>query len=192
MVWYEVPYGNERLKMQKTLKNWGFECICAICQDERHTKPLVFAQRRKLLEQIKQVDRSSGRQCSRIEGLLTVLNATYSRPVDEVPRILVFHPQLLLARMNKAQGNIEKVLESIGKALASLGFVRTQNVSASSEFRVVKWGLAFDHLVEALVLARYAFVAYQALENAKRADTYARTAFKIVVGEDTSFATIYS
>jgi hypothetical protein len=55
----------------------------------------------------------------------------------------------------------------------------------------VKSGLTFNHQVEALVLARDAFVAYQALANAKRADMYAGTAFKIVVGEDTSFATIY-
>jgi hypothetical protein len=118
MVWYEVSYGHERLKMQKTLKNWGFECDCAICQDEKHSKPPVCAQRRKLLEQIKQVDRLSGRYCGEIEGLLTALNVTYPRPVNEVPRLFVFHPQVLLARMYKAQGNMEKVLESIGKALS--------------------------------------------------------------------------
>jgi hypothetical protein len=189
--WYEVPNGHERLKMQETLKNWGFECTCAICQDAKHTRPPVFAQRRGLWMQMKQVDQPLERHCSRMERLLTALNATYARPVDEVPRLLVFHPQLMLARMYRAQRRMEKVLENIGKALTSLGFVLAQDVSPSSDFRIVKWGLVFDHSVEAFVLARDAFAAYQALDSAKSADTYARTAFKVVVGEDASFATIY-
>jgi hypothetical protein len=64
--------------------------------------------------------------------------------------------------------------------------------SASSSFRVAKWGLVIDHLVALSLLVQDAFVGVWALDNAKQAEIYAKASSKIVAEEDASFDKIYS
>jgi hypothetical protein len=52
-------------------------------------------------------------------------------------------------------------------------------------------GLVVDHLVEAFLHARDAYQAIEAWSNGKKAEDYARTTYKIVVGEDVLFETTY-
>ncbi|CAO2647207.1 Nn.00g081290.m01.CDS01 [Neocucurbitaria sp. VM-36] len=192
--WYQSPNGLSGKAMQEKLKSWDFTCTCAICQDEKETKASVFAERRKLMDKLKRACDSPsphGIQTSTAERLLKALNDTYARPADEVPRLLLWDPQLLLARVYSARDNMTKVLKSVHETLTLLGFIVAGLDATSTSFRVVKWGLMMDHLVEAFLHARTAFEAIQGWENSKRAEEYARTAYKIVVGENTSFESIY-
>lgn len=128
----------------------------------------------------------------KIERLLDALNQTYTRPVEEVPRLLLWEPQLALARIYAAQNNAGKTLESAWKVLTSLGFVVVGADSLRTRLAVVKWGLLVNYLVETFLHARSAFAAMGAMEDSRRAEEYARTAYKIIVGEDESFdATTY-
>jgi hypothetical protein len=126
--------------------------------------------------------------------LLKSLNDTYTRSPDEVPRLSLWDPQLMLTRLYVAQDNMHKALESAGKVLVLLGFIFVGADATSVAFKIVKWGIVVDHLVETFLHARNAFGAFGAMsawEDAKRAEEYARTAYKIVVGEDTSFESSY-
>jgi hypothetical protein len=193
--WYHSPVGNSATDLQEKLKHWGFVCGCPICLDARATSAAVVTKRRKLLEDLKRVFNSSALhrvQMEKIERLLDALNQTYTRPVEEVPRLLLWEPQLALARIYAAQNNAGKTLESAWKVLTSLGFVVVGADSLRTRLAVVKWGLLVNYLVETFLHARSAFAAMGAMEDSRRAEEYARTAYKIIVGEDESFdATTY-
>lgn len=189
--WYQSPDGTRLKNSQEMLKTWEFVCDCAICQDAKETKATVVAERRKLLERMKRVC-DSGINTGKVERLLKALDNTYTRPADEVPRLLLWDPRLLLVRVYIARNDMIKGLESVGKVLTALGFIIVGADSSSASFRVVKWGLVLDHLVEAFLHARTAFQATGAWEDSRRAEEYAKVAYRIVVGEDTSFESTYS
>jgi hypothetical protein len=193
--WYQIPTSHDVKKMQDKLRSgWGFTCTCAICQDEKQTTASVRAERRKLLDKVKklcQVAAEQNIQVGKVERLLKALHETYARPADQVPRLLLWDPQLLVTRLYMAKGNIKSALASTNQVLVSLGFVVSGADDTSADFEVVKWGLAVDHLVEAFLHARDAYVAMEAWENAKKAEEYARTAYKVLVGEDESFGSTY-
>jgi hypothetical protein len=190
--WYQIPQGRDSKKMQEKLRSWRFSCTCAICQDEKETKAAVIAERRKLLDRLKRMcEPSKDLKPSKIEHLLKSLNDTYTRTPDEVPRLSLWDPQLMLTRLYVAQDNTNKALKSAGKVLVLLGFIFVGADATSTGFKIVKWGMVVDHLVETFLHARNAFGAMGAWEDAKRAEEYARTAYKIVVGEDTSFESSY-
>lgn len=182
--------------MQDILKNWEFTCACAMCQDEKQTKASVLAERQKLIDKLKRVcdvgSRSTdGIQTKSAERLLKALNDTYTKPATEVPRLLLWDPQLFLARVYSAKKNMVKVLKSVNEFLALLGYVIIGLDSTSVSFKIIKWGVVSDYLVEAFLHAQTALEETQAWEDAKQAEAYAKTAYKIVVGEDSSFEAVH-
>jgi hypothetical protein len=190
--WYHSPIGMNQGEMQDKLKNWGFACTCAICQDEKVTKATVLVQRQKLRDQLLKAFKSvHNKNFGNVERLLQSLNDTYSRPAAEVPRILAWDPQLLLTRVYMSQGNMTKALDAVQKVLASLGFITTGLDATSVQFKVLKWGLLVDSLIEAFLHARDAFEHIRAWDDCKSAEVYAHTVYKMVVGEDTSFEAMY-
>ena len=102
-----------------------------------------------------------------------------------MPRLLIWDPQLLLTRLYVAHNNFPAALDSVQRVLTSLGFV------IAAEFMIVKWGLVLDFLVEAFLRARKALEAMDARAGAKRVEGYARTVYRVLVGEDVSFGERY-
>ena len=82
-------------------------------------------------------------------------------------------------------------MESVGKVLTSLGFAVVGANSSHTRFAIVRWGLLVDRLVETFLHARTAFAAMGAREDSRQAEEYARTTYKIIVGEDMSFNATY-
>ena len=190
--WYHNPSGNSAKELQEKLKNWSFVCGCAICLDARTTDATVVVKRRKLMENLRRKFNSPvlrNVQMENIEHLLNELNETYTQPAEDVPRLLLWDPQLALARIYVAQKKVGKSLESVRKVLTSLGYVVVGVDSSHTRFTIVRWGLLVDHVVETFLHARTAFATIGDRKNSKRAEEYAKTAHKIVVGEDTSFRT---
>jgi hypothetical protein len=189
--WYQIPAdGTVKKDLQEGFKNWEFVCDCAICQDAKETKAAVVAERKKLSERMQRVCNSSAPNnvlIDKTERLLTALNKTYTQPPDQVPRLSLWEPQLMLARIFVAHNNMNKCLEAIGKVLTTLGFIVVGADSSSASFRVVKWGVVMDHLVEAFLHARTAFEAIGAWEDSRRAEEYAKVTYSIAVGESASF-----
>ncbi|KAH6642926.1 hypothetical protein C7974DRAFT_386403, partial [Boeremia exigua] len=191
--WYHMPSG-EPLKAQEKLKNWQFVCDCAICQDDATTEATVHAERKKLLKELQQVFQPSPQQnlkLGKAKRLLKALNDTYQRSMDEVPRLLVWDPQALLTRIYLVQGKIEKALGSFQQTLSLLGFSVAGADCTPEPFRIVRWGLFVDHLIEAFLQAREAFMAIGSWGDSETARVYAKVAFKIVVGEDGAFESMY-
>lgn len=194
--WYRSPDSGNTKKSHEMFNHWGFSCACAICLDARATNTIIHRKRQKLLEDLKQVFNSPSprrQETRQIERLLDTLNQTYTQPAKDVPRLLVWDPQLALARIYSAQNKAEKILESAIKVLTALGFVFIgADSSLHTRFAVVQWGLLDDYLVETFLHVRNAFMAMEAKEDAERAKEYAKTVFKIIIGEDESFdATTY-
>lgn len=192
--WYHSPDGLSAKELHEKHKHWGFVCGCAICLDARGTDAVVHRKRRKLMEDLARVFNSAALlpfQTEKIERLLDTLNQTYSQPAEDVPRLLLWDPQLALARIYMAQNKAGKSLESAAKVLTSLGFVVVGADSSHTNFAIVRWGLLVDHLVETFLHIRTAFTARGAREDSERAEEYARTAYKMIVGEDVSFNATY-
>ena len=202
--WYRNPHGDgaSAKKSDETFqKSWGFTCQCAICLDTRATSEIVHNRRQRLREDLKRafdnVPSPLNRQVTRqIERLLITLNETYPQPPLDVPRLLVWEPQLTLTRLFIAQDKPQKKLESAAKVLASLSFVLSGTVisspssssSFSARFAVAKWGLMIDYaVVESFLHIRAAFRVLGAYENASAAERYAKMAYRILVGEDSNF-----
>jgi hypothetical protein len=128
----------------------------------------------------------------RIERQLDELNQTYLPPADKVPRLLVWDLQLALAQAYAAQNQTRKCIVAVGKVLTSLGFVFTGADSSQTPFSIVRWGMLQDYLVEAFVLLRNMFLMTKAVPNSEKAGEYARTVYKMVVGEDASFDSVWA
>lgn len=193
--WYHSPDGMSTKDLLEKHKHWGFVCGCAICLDARATDAVVVGKRRKLIEHLKRVFDSSAlrrAETRKIEKLLDALNQTYTQPAQDVPRLLVWDPQLALTRIYVQQNKAGKSMEAAVKVLTSLGFVLVGADSSHTRFAVVRWGLLMDYLlVETFLHIRTAFAAIGAKEDSERAEEYARTTYKIKVGEDASFDATY-
>lgn len=194
MFWYNSPDGQSAKDLDKRFQNWGFVCRCALCLDIRATKAVVFAKRRKLLEDLNRVFVSPTMrriEMEKFERLLDALNQTYTQPAEAVPRILLWDPQLALTRSYMAQNKARKGIESAVKVLTSLSFVLIGADSSQTRFTIVRWGMAVDHLVETFLHIRTAFIAMGSREDSERAREYAKTAYQILVGENESFEANY-
>jgi hypothetical protein len=190
--WYHSPLLSTPTVLKDRFKHWNFVCDCALCSDIKKTTASVIAKQKNLSMHLEQaIIDPRGCQTDKAQRLLEELNATYSRPVDEVPRLLLWDPQLLLTRVYAGRKNAIKTLDSAKRALVSLGFVVVGADASQTRFTVVKWGLVHDYVIEAFLLARPAFASLGAHEDLTRAENYARTAYKIVVGEDSSFEKTY-
>ncbi|KAJ4377321.1 hypothetical protein N0V83_000146 [Neocucurbitaria cava] len=180
--------------MQEQFEEWQFTCACAICQDEQQTEASVLAGRRQLMDKLDDACGSTSRpdiQTEAVEQLLRALKNTYTRPANEVPRMRLSQAQLLLAYVYNAQNKMDKVFKFVDETLISFGFILAGLDSTRVSFKIIKWGLVEDQHVEVFRLAQEAFEKIQAREDAMQAEEYARTAFKIVVGEDSSFESVY-
>jgi len=133
----------------------------------------------------------NGTTLRKIEILINALEQTYTRSAEEVPRIALWEPQVVLSRAHHEAKDVVKSLDLAGKALGSLGFTTQGMDKSRTAFLIVKWGLASDFLTQILMQAKEAFVVLGLLEKASKAEEYARIAFKILVGEDSSFSKVY-
>ena len=188
--WYVGP-GNG---VQENLKQWNFACTCAICEDEKNTEAATGTLREKLLKQLKDtVKASSGPliDLDKADGLLQKLHNTYSRSMIEVPRLSLWGPHIMLTRLYLPRKNIAKALESLKMGFTALGFTVVGMDHTLTVFKVLKWGLPVDDLVEAFKVAQIAFERIGAWDNARAAMQYAKTAYKMVIGEDATFEKWY-
>lgn len=193
--YYHQPTGKDDIReLQQTLeKSWGFTCTCALCKDLEKTLTLTFARRRWLFGQLDRLcagATNNSIQIQKVERLLKSLNDTYDRPANVVPRLALFEPQLMLARIYLARKEYVKTLEALRKTLEALGFACVGlDATPTTRFSVVEWGFVVDRVVEMFRSAHAAFRALGAIEDASMADSYARTAYRITVGEDDSYET---
>lgn len=191
--WYISPDGNRSAKdLDEVHKPWGFVCGCAICLDARATSATILTKRQKLTEEVRrafhfETPTAPKTELERIERLLDTLSQTYTQAAKDVPRLSLWDLQLMMTRIYASQNKMSKTMELAVKVLISLGFVVVGADSSQTLFTIVKWGLITNDLVEIFLHLRAAFTAMKAMNDAARAKECAKTAFKILVGEDESF-----
>jgi hypothetical protein len=188
---YEAPDGTDSSKLEQKFKNWDFACSCAFCEDIKGTKASVILERQNLLDQLKRLCDSSSQAhnlpTKKMELSIKALDETYTRPAEEVPRLLLWDPQLLMTRIYMGRADYTKGLESVSKTLHVLGFIVTGVERTSADFEVTRWGYMMDHLVEVFSHARSAFEKLGAWKKSKQTEQYARLAYRVLVGENASF-----
>jgi hypothetical protein len=181
-----------RLSLEQEFKSWNVVCECILRKDMEHTKHLVATPRHTLWNQMKNIrDSSIGVSILKLEQLLKELNDTYARPAEEVPRLLLWDPQLLLARLYMTQSDHTKGLDAIGRKLYVLGFTVVGLNLSSKAFEVVTWDYLVDHFVEVFLHARLAFEKVKLADKAAQADRFAWLAYCILVGGGAMFDQMY-
>ena len=188
--WYHMPDHTITYdQTQKKLKNWGFKCTCSICEHNKNTKKSVRVKRAALLKDLAVAFKNpNGADLPKAERLLATMEKTYTAPATDVPRLALWDPYLLLTRIHNSQNQQDKAIQTAWKVLDSLGFVikRQDPSSLKSAFEIEQWGLLTDHLIETWVHLWTAY-AHLAPELCKKAEEYAKIAYKICVGEDETF-----
>ncbi|OJK04901.1 hypothetical protein ASPACDRAFT_49254 [Aspergillus aculeatus ATCC 16872] len=193
--WYRAPSAQDPPTKRLDLQHWGFECSCAICQDRHATGSGDLARRRKLLVEVETAFRSlapgrrSNAAVARIERMISDIQRTYRSPAAQVPRLGVWNAYLTLAAVHATGRQPRKALEFALKTFESLGYVIQSEPRTT--LVVKEWGLIMDGLVGCwMILCRaYSDIAPDLADQAER---YARTTYKICVGEDETFESTYS
>lgn len=187
---YTAPRGDYTLGIKQKFKSWGFICSCALCEDIKSTKPSAVAKRRSLFEQLDRLCKSgltAHNAPIKFERLVVALNETYQSPAEQVPRLLLLDPQLLLTRVYMEKRDLTKVLESVAKTLQTLGFIVAGLDPSPTTLIINKWGHIVDDIVEVFLHGQSAFEQLGIWEKSKQAEQYAKIAYRILVGEEASF-----
>jgi len=205
--WYQPP-GMEPtsyLSHQKPLlKNWGFMCKCAICRDMRDTPESVMQKRRQLRSQFRGLI-PTGQGLSfggalgmdvlrKAEAVVDKLKATFKKPAAQVPRLAVTDLQLVLAREYENRMQPVETCRLALAALESFGFVVEGGELPRREGgggpAVRGSGLMTDNVIDCWMFLRSAY-RVAAPEFAAAAEGYAKTAYRICIGEDETFHETY-
>ncbi|KAJ5236365.1 hypothetical protein N7489_006456 [Penicillium chrysogenum] len=185
-IWYLLPAPENR---PMDFRHWGFECSCTICVDIKATEPHVLEMRVRQHAQIAMaLKKSSEYSRSRAEVLIDRLTETYRRPLEQVLRLGLWEPLILIAGVYDSLMQQDEAREAVVQALAAVGFVIEGGVEGP--LVVKKWGLAMDNLVIAWIILWRTLLGV-APESAKQAARYARMAYLICVGEEESFDATY-
>lgn len=184
--WYQIPHF--KANMRDKLKGWGFVCDCALCQDAKQTKATVKKERTKLRAALTEKCNSPVPSHKAMERLIDKLEATYAVSPDLVPRLGHWDAQMQVARIYAAKGNMDQAFKSACKVLVFLDFSLDDSKKG---FEIKKWGMVLDYLIDAFMFIGSALIELKALASAKKAYQYAKTVYRIVVGEDETFEKTY-
>ncbi|RMZ69230.1 TPR domain [Pyrenophora seminiperda CCB06] len=194
---YAVPH--EQADMKMLFEKWDFICSCARCSDIKNTEASVIAERQRLDALLKDLISSAPSthdyaiRIKKVEGLLRDFNNTYRLPAGDVPRLsLIQQVHLYLIRVHMGRGEFKKTLECVGNLLTSLGFTFYGLDDTSEDFKITRWGMIPHSLMEGFHNAREAFAGLKLEKKSQQAKHYAKLAYLLIVGEDTSFEKSYS
>ncbi|KAF7588273.1 hypothetical protein BBP40_005927 [Aspergillus hancockii] len=198
--WYNAPLDHDTKTKHLDLQHWGFQCSCVICQDLHETGNSDLTKRRQLTADLVKAfqslsrTRKKGAAIAKIEGIIPTLEKTYRQPSSEVPRLGIWKAYLSLAVVHATGSQPRKAIEFAFRTLESLGYVIEGGQLPHTPgimLLVRRWGLMMDSLVGCwMILCRmYCDVAR---DLADQAEDYARTTYRICVGEDETFGDTYS
>jgi SET domain len=191
--WYWIPTGGSYEEMQEGLKNWGFECNCAICLDAKDTPKKLLDKRSTLRGDLRTTLNASEIDVAKAEHLLSAIDKTYKYAPSKIPRFGLCAHYLKLAEIYTEEGNAVKTVSLALKSLETLGFVirgARLPVVPGMPFEVQQWGLGADEAIMAWIhlCNAYTVFAPHLLQKAKEC---AMVTYKICVGEDVTFDESY-
>jgi hypothetical protein len=184
---------SDRTSRKTMFQHWGFECDCALCADAKGLREGVVRTRKELVEGLQRVVGEGASTLSRdavvewLESGIEALEKTYARPAEEVPRLevwTVLGKVVQAVWVRKRILTAEQAVEVILRALKTLGYVIEGGERGTVVVR--KWGPVVGGEVECWLMLRDAY-RETAPELVAPAEEYARTAYRILVGEDETF-----
>ncbi|KAI1095903.1 hypothetical protein F5B19DRAFT_489076 [Rostrohypoxylon terebratum] len=196
---YRHPSANETYEeTQKKLRNWGFECTCALCLEKKTTPPRTVCERKALYQTLKPLlrENASAEQLARAAKILETLEKTYKPPtpgVPPVPRFELWEPYFGLGARLGQIGKFTESLEMTVRGMESLGYdvvARPPRQAGKRKKKVVleikRWGQRNEHVLFAFltIVDAYEIIAPQLCEVAKE---YAGIAYSIACGERDTF-----
>lgn len=193
--WYQVPTVDGHAQRKAALlRHWGFACDCALCEDEERTSAAVRARRKGLAARLERCLTALGRGgkggeaavVAEIETVAEAMAATYDRPAREVPRLAIWEAMQkpLMAAVAMKQVPPARVVKLFLSAFAALGYVIEGGMSGTIVVR--EWGLMVGGVVAAWMSLRDVY-RLAAPELVMSAEGYAKTAYRMVFGEDETF-----
>ncbi|KAG0649328.1 SET and MYND domain-containing 4 [Hyphodiscus hymeniophilus] len=184
--WYQAPHLDVYSDRQKKFRNWGFQCGCSMCQDDKKTDDKVIAQRNSLRAEAKKLYQSRRKlDTAKLEKVLASIASSYTQAPSKVPRLAIWDPLLAMAQIYTSQNHFTKVIESALGCLASLGYVIEGGKRSPPVIR--KWGLMHDTLTECWMLTCVAYHSLHQQSSKVQAYEYAKISYRICVGEDETF-----
>jgi hypothetical protein len=186
-IWYRLPSPeNQPLEFSA----WNFACDCSMCVDINNTDAQLLQRRIQLRAEIAFTLARHPWETEEAEKMVEKLEATFTRPLEEVLRFGMWDPRLQLADAYHGQGEYRRAGEIILIALREIGFGIEGVFEVEGELVVTRWGLMPDGIVHAwLILGRA--LMYLDMRRGLRAEGFARLAYKIAVGEDETFVATY-
>ena len=189
--WYQVPAANSHAQRKTKLRHWGFACDCPICEDEQNTSDAVLGKRKGLAAGLANLTSPGRRQngdavVAKIEAVVKAMAATYNRPASEVPRLAIWEAMQkpLMAVVGMKQVQPIRMVKLFLEGFASLGYVIEGGMSGTIVVR--EWGLMVDGVVASWMLLRDVY-RLAAPELVMPTEGYAKTAYRMVFGEDETF-----
>jgi hypothetical protein len=200
--WYQVPSEYESYdETQKHFESWGFRCTCALCVDRKSMSETTIAKRKALR---KDLQRAMGHDtqtmnASRALQVLRQLEQTYSAAAMKpgAVRLELWDPYFALGQAFLAMKNgYLDAAETTLKGFEALGYIitacprRGTAKSKPAKLEIEQWGLANDFAVVSFLHLAQAYIEL-APALSRRAQSFAETAYVIVVGEKETFLDTY-
>ncbi|KAH6848398.1 hypothetical protein B0I37DRAFT_342808 [Chaetomium sp. MPI-CAGE-AT-0009] len=196
----DVGSDSESDSRDRMLRKWGFECDCALCAEAKGLAEGVARTRRALVEEVRRAvgggvlsTLSRDAVLVRLESGLEALEKTYARPAEEVPRLevwAVLGQVVEVVWVRRRTLTAEQAVRVLLRALKALGYVIEGGERGTVVVR--KWGaMVGDGVVPCWLMLRDAY-RETAPELVAPAEEYARTAYRIMFGEDETFGQLRS
>lgn len=193
-MWYKPPLKDDQ-QHPTGFTNWGFECKCTLCQDFQAMDSNTLAKRSAFTQRLhKALEKGNNVDTALIEKYIRVLEKTYTKPATMIPRLCIWDPCLALSHIYQSQQKPLKAIEWGLKGMESLGFVIEGSAvprTSNAPLVIKKWGMMEDELIEAWIVLSQAYrTMAPALEATAKG--YAKTCYRICVGEDETFEQTYA
>jgi hypothetical protein len=170
------------------MRKWGFLCQCIYCKDARETDASVVEKRKNLMGRVSRIPMTGDATAqAKVELLVKAIEATYTRPAHEVPRLLCAEALETMGATQAGMKQDAKALATSVKILECLGFIITGWKERQKAFTIVHWG---HHSVLVILLFLTIHTIFQNRRDGVKAGQaleYARTAYRIFLGEDATF-----
>jgi hypothetical protein len=126
---------------------------------------------------------------SKMESLLNVLERTYTQPSDKLPRLLMWSSMIELATCYKEEEEWDMAADTLLRALESIGYV-IEGGRPEGNYQppvVKKWGGLMAPLCARAWIMLATCYHHVAPRLARQAREYAKTVYKMHMGEDETF-----
>ena len=196
--------------IQKNFQHWKFTCDCGMCIAAKNTSG-AFMQRRlesreRAFSFLQDLEHTEHINMEYAEDCLYEMELTYPMKASSAPRIAAAEVGIHIARefcvrgevsqrkglIAKGKREMRKVFLAASKVLENLGFI-IEKVEGEDDYIprrcILHWGIAVHGIVECMAVIWSYHLLNGTPELAQQFQEFAKTAYRIIYGEDETFET---